>query len=249
MYGEFAAVYDRLTQEVDYPAWAAHYQGMLAQRGVAAGSRVLEAACGTGNLTIHLARHYQLLPGDQSPEMLSVAALKARNAGLTLPFVRQDMRNLSAHRPAQAVVCGCDGVNYLLTKADLRRFLKSAWEVLAPGGVIAFDISSFHKLSQVLGHNTLGMKEEDICYLWRNAWQAGSRRLSMALSIFVKTPDGLWRLIEETQTQRAWLQEEVEEALEEAGFESAACYGDMTLGQPAKNARRLHFCATKPQEG
>ncbi|MDD4080934.1 MAG: class I SAM-dependent methyltransferase [Eubacteriales bacterium] len=246
MYGDFAAVYDRLMREVDYPAWAEHYRSLLLARGVPEGARVLEAACGTGSLTIPLAQHYQLLPGDQSPEMLSRAALKAKDAGLSLPFIGQDMRALSAHGPVGAIVCGCDGVNYLLSPADLRRFLKSAYQVLAPGGAIAFDISSFYKLSQVLGSNTLGLKEEDICYLWQNAWQPRSRRLGMQLSIFTRQPEGLWRLIEETQTQRAWEEEEIVRALGEAGFEDIESFGGMTLNKPAPQDIRLHFAATKP---
>ena len=245
MYGDFAAVYDRLMEDVDYAAWAAHYRDLLSRRGVPDGALVLEAACGTGSLTIPLARHYQVQPSDLSPEMLSVAAKKAREAGLILSFVRQDMRALSAHRPAQGLICGCDGVNYLLSKADLRRFLQSARQALAPGGVLAFDISSFYKLSQVLGNNTHGLREEDICYLWQNAWQPGSRKLSMALSIFVRRDEDNWRMIEEIQTQRAWRQEEVEAALQEAGFADIVCFGDMSLKKPAKQAHRLHFAATR----
>ncbi len=246
MYGDFASVYDRLMGEVDYPAWAAHYQGLMAARGVPPGARVLEAACGTGSLSIPLAGHYQLLPGDISQEMLSRAALKARDLGLQLPFVSQDMRSLSAHRPVEAVVCGCDGVNYLLTKTDLRRFLESAYGVLAPGGVIAFDLSSFYKLSQTLANNTLGLQEGDIRYLWQNAWQPRSRLLSLQLSIFVRQPEGLWRLIEENQTQRAWQQEEITQALEATGFEHIACYGGLSLKKPASKDQRLHFAAQKP---
>ncbi len=245
MYGDFAAVYDRLMGEVDYAAWAAHYHQLLSQRGVAEGALVLEAACGTGSLTIPLARHYQIQPSDLSQEMLSVAARKAREAGLSLPFARQDMRRLFAHRPAQAIICGCDGVNYLMGKADLRRFLDSAREALAPGGVLAFDMSSYYKLSQVLGNNTHGLREEDICYLWRNAWLPGSRKLSMALSIFVRQDEENWHLIEETQTQRAWQQDEVEEALQEAGFSAITCLGDMSMKKPAKQAQRLHFAAIR----
>ncbi len=76
---------------------------------------MMEAACGTGSLTLELAKRYQLLPSDQSEEMLGIAVAKARAQGHILPFVCQDMRELSAHRPAQALVAGCDGVNYLLS--------------------------------------------------------------------------------------------------------------------------------------
>lgn len=245
MYGDFASVYDRLMGDVDYPVWGEYYHGLLNSRGVPEGALVMEAACGTGSLTLELAKRYQLLPSDQSEEMLGIAVAKARAQGHILPFVCQDMRELSAHRPAQALVAGCDGVNYLLSLKDLRRFLNSAHQALAPGGAIAFDISSHDKLSRVLGNNTLGIREEDICCLWQNAWQPASRRVSMALTIFTRQADMTWRMMEEHQAQRAWRQEEITKALTEAGFGDIACHGEMTLKKPAKNAQRLHFVATK----
>ena len=105
MYTDFAGVYDRLMADVDYDAWAMHYRDLLSRCGVTDGAAVLEPACGTGNLSVRLARHYRLQPSDASVEMLSIAAKKARDAGLLLPFVHQDMRRLRAHPPADAVIC------------------------------------------------------------------------------------------------------------------------------------------------
>jgi ubiquinone/menaquinone biosynthesis C-methylase UbiE len=246
MYADFALVYDRLMAEVDYDAWARHYAALLEQNGVSQGARVLEAACGTGNLTVRLAKTFQVQPSDLSQEMLSVAAGKAKAQGLSLAFVRQDMQSLASHRPQDAVIAGCDGVNYLLTDRELKRFLSSAYMVLKPGGVLAFDLSSEDKLRRVLGSQPQVLREDDICYIWDNAWQEDTRRLHLSLSIFEKLPTGAYRRIDEDQVQKAWTREQITRALEEAGFEGVACYGNFGFVAPEENAQRLFFTARKP---
>ena len=40
--------------------------------------------------------------------------------GMNIPFVQQDMRSLNLHKPVDAVLATCDGVNYLMTDEDLQ---------------------------------------------------------------------------------------------------------------------------------
>ncbi|NLX83390.1 MAG: class I SAM-dependent methyltransferase [Clostridiales bacterium] len=245
MYADFAYVYDRLMAQVDYDAWAAHYKRLLLLNGVHENATVLETACGTGNLTIRLAQDFHVLPSDLSEEMLSIAAAKAKSAGLSLTFLRQDMRSLQTHRPVDAVLCGCDGVNYLPDTASLYAFLRSAHAALKPGGVLAFDVSSYDKLSRVLGETPQILREEDICYIWENAFDSDSSLLQLSLTIFVKDQDGRYQRIEEEQIQRAYTQEELRIALGETGFRDIQCFGNYTMKKPANNAQRLHVTALK----
>ena len=151
MYTAFASVYDKLMADVDYRAWAAFYQTLLTLYGLRAG-KVCECACGTGSLTIPLSEMgYQMTGADLSEEMLFEASQKARKAGAMIPFVKQDMRQLRLHRQMDAVLCTCDGINYLPTPADVRQFFTAAWAAIRPGGALIFDASTPYKLAQVLG--------------------------------------------------------------------------------------------------
>lgn len=245
MYGNFALVYDRLMRGVDYEAWAAHYRALLKSAGVKDGALVLEAACGTGNLTLLLARHYNVLPSDVSPDMLSIAAKKARAAGLEVTFVRQDMRCLSAHRKADAVVCACDGVNYLTSPKALSAFFNSAYQALKPGGVLAFDVSTIDKLSRVLGNAPQVERGEDISYIWENAWQARGLKLHLSLSLFEKQEDGRYLRIDEEQIQKAWPETQLKAALGQAGFKKIKVFGNLTFSKPRENSQRMHLIAQK----
>lgn len=248
MYTAFASVYDRLMQDVDYDAWAAHYARLMAAAGVKNG-RVCECACGTGSLTVRLKRlGYQMTGVDLSQEMLSVAVQKARDAGIVIPFVKQDMCRLNLHRRQDAVLCTCDGMNYLTTPDRARRFLSAAYAALRPGGVLVMDVSTPHKLKNTLGSNVLGCQDEDVSYVWQNSYQSRTRTVDMRLSIFVRQPSGDYARFEETQTQRAHTMEELTKYLENTGFTAVRFYGETALRAPKETDQRWHVRAVKPKE-
>ncbi len=242
-YGRFAAVYDTLMQDVDYAAWAAYLISLLSERdGV---RTVLDCACGTGEFAIRLAREGYVVTGvDVSPDMLREAQQKARMQGFSIPFVCQDMRSLMVHKPVDAILCACDGVNYLTNMKDVRAFFASAASALKPGGMLLFDVSSDYKLEHVLGGNTFGEAEEDCAYLWRNRYDAQTRLCEMELAFFVKE-GRLYERFDERHVQRAHSVKELNNALASAGFEQIAIYEALTKDEPAPDAQRIQFTAIR----
>lgn len=239
-YGRFAALYDRLMRDVDYDGWAGYLASFLPP-----GAAVADCACGTGEITLRLARRgFRVTGVDISEAMLDVAAQKARRAGLAVPFIRQDMARLQLHHPLEAVVCACDGVNYLSSLPAVSRFFQAARAALKPGGLLLFDVSSAYKLENVLGCNTFAEEEEGCAYIWRNAFDAKSRLLEMGLTFFTREADGRYSRFTERHIQRAHTQQELLGALEKAGFEAAA-YGAFTREAPGAGCERLQFAARR----
>ncbi len=248
MYTAFASVYDRLMNNVDYDKWAQHYAYLLSSAGVKRG-RVCECACGTGSLTVRLARlGYQMTGVDLSQEMLSVAVEKARNLGVTVPFVKQDMCKLSLHRRQDAILCTCDGLNYLTTPDRVRKFLHAAYQALKPGGALILDISTPYKLENILGSNCIGCQDEDVSYVWQNTYHPRNRTVDMHLSIFVRQEDNAYARFEEKQTQRAHTMEEMQKYLENAGFTTIRFYGEESRRASKEKDVRWHIKAVKPKE-
>ncbi len=239
-YGQFAALYDPLMREVDYDGWAVYLASFLP-----AGIAVADCACGTGEITVRLARlGFRMTGVDISPAMLEVAAAKARKAGLSIPFIQQDMQRLALHKPCGAVVCACDGVNYLDSRGAVQRFFQAAHRALMPGGLLLFDISSAYKLAQVLGCNTFAEEEEGCAYIWHNIYDEKSRLLEMELTFFQKEEGGLYRRFTERHIQRAHKQEELLEGLTQAGF-AAEVYDAFTREPPQAESERLQFAARR----
>lgn len=246
MYGRFAAVYDRLMADVDRGAWADYILGLLPPGKLA----IADAACGTGALTLALAKAGHALTGlDASEEMLAIAGEKARLARLAIPFVRQKMEELFLHRKADAIVSACDGVNYLASRGAADAFFRAAHENLRPGGLLLFDISSRFKLSKILANNTFAQDEEGAAYIWKNEYDEASRLIRMDVTFFERMGDGRYERFSETHVQRAHSQKELTNALSRAGFCDIRVYEAFTRDEPRKESERLQFVAAVPERG
>ena len=248
MYQAFAELYDELMDDVDYESWADYYTRLLSIYGVRNG-KICECACGTGGLTIPLYRRgFQMTGVDISREMLWEAAQKSRKLGIAMPFVQQDMKALNLHRPMDAVLATCDGVNYLLTEEDLLSFFRAAHRAIKPGGALIFDVSTPYKLKNVLCSGLMAEDRENITYMWQNSWNERQKTVSLDLVFFVREKDNQYRRIEEHQKQRAWDEKTLKENLWHAGFRAVSIYGDFTLNSSTDGNQRWHVAATRAED-
>lgn len=248
MYTAFAEIYDELMADVDYPAWAGFYAEILRQYGIGPGSKVCECACGTGSLTLPLRRAGFVMTGvDLSQDMLWIASQKARRSGAAIPFICQDMRALRLHRPMDAVLATCDGVNYLTGNRDVEQFFRAAWNALRPGGALVFDVSTPDKLQNVLGDRTFFEETDRVSYVWQNQYHPKTATVEMALSFFLREENGLYRRIDERQVQKAHSQETLTELLQVCGFSAIRVMGDHKLAEPGPHEQRWHIAARKPE--
>ena len=257
-YSHLANLYDGFMSDVDYRSWAS-YVSRLYRRALGLGEtepflraqRLLECGCGTGNITVPLAKMgYELTASDISDDMLAVASEKARALGVKLPFVRMDMRDISFHRPLDGVIACCDCVNYLLGEDDVRKFLISAYKTLKPGGVLLFDISSKYKLESILGNNAFTDSREDMAYFWQNTYDEASQLIEMELEFFKKTEAvrgdvPLYERSRESHVQRAHSKEELVSLLMEAGYSRIETFDAFTLEPENETSERIQFLAVR----
>ena len=81
-YDALSAVYDLFADDFDHAKWAEYYRALLRRAGVEAKSLV-DAGCGTGLMTVELARDGARVVGvDISEGMLRAAAERLRREGL-----------------------------------------------------------------------------------------------------------------------------------------------------------------------
>ncbi len=246
IYGGFAGVYDRLMDDFDYEGWADYYLEAMARTGASSIQTVCDCACGTGSMSVALAKRGLRVTGvDISAEMLEVAAVKARAAAQKIMLVKQDMCRLALPRPVDAIVCACDGVNYLTSVARVRGFFAAAHAALRPGGCLAFDISSRYKLETVVGNAFFGEERDDVAYLWSNRFDPEKRTVHMDVTFFIRTEGGLYQRVNEAHVQRAHEADEIAEALQGGGFRGIQICGDRTFGAPGAQEERIHFFAVR----
>lgn len=243
-YSHLAEYYDMLMDDVDYNRWCSFIEEIFQVYNIKP-QRILDTACGTGNITIPMAsKGYELWGVDISEEMLAVAESKARKQKRNIRFLHQDMADLSLNRSFEAVLCMCDGVNYMIEEEGLLQYLGAAYEVLTPGGLFIFDVSSEYKLSAILGNNTLFQEKDDFCYIWENSYYEEEQLLEMHLNFFIPQ-EGLYKRAEEHHVQRAYKEEQLIDLLQEAGFKNIQVFDDLKTERPNSKSERIFFAAQR----
>ncbi|MDU3828433.1 MAG: class I SAM-dependent methyltransferase, partial [Peptostreptococcus sp.] len=141
-YGNFAYIYDQLMDDVDYEAWVEHIEKLIAISGANV-KNILELACGTGNITLPLARkEYDIAGLDISEEMLDVAREKSELENIPLVLLQQDMTQLDFDLyDLDCILCACDGINYITDLEDVKNLFGKVYELLKKEGIFIFDIS------------------------------------------------------------------------------------------------------------
>ena len=244
-YGAFAGLYDALMDDVDYDAWAEYYMALIGRMGVEPRA-LCDCACGTGAMSVRFAERGVKVTGvDLSGDMLELARQKALSRGVQVMFVRQDMCALTLPRPVDALVCACDGVNYLLDDDRLNAFFDRARQAVRPGGVLAFDISSPYKLRHTLGNNFFGEDRGDTAYLWSNRWDEAAQTVTMDLTFFTREADGRYRRFDELHVQKAHAPEHLMALMARSGFVNAQMLGDRRFDLPAADEPRVHIAAIR----
>ncbi|NLJ40740.1 MAG: class I SAM-dependent methyltransferase [Clostridiales bacterium] len=244
MYEEFAYIYDMMMDGVDYPRWADYLEELFFHYKVSPDS-ILDLACGTGSMTINMAgRDYKTTGIDGSEDMLFVAQEKARKRGLRIPFICQDIRDIEIHKRVDAVLIVCDGLNYITSDEDLDKVFSNIHRILKPGGVLLFDISSYYKLSTVLGDNILIEDDHKISCLWQNSFDWEEDICTMDLTFFVRE-GSLYRRFDETHIQKAYRPSDIVDRLEKNDFVNINYYDFLTLDPPGSQSQRIQFAARR----
>ena len=236
-YQYLADVYDHMMYDVDYDAWASYLHALLQRHGA---KRVYEAACGTGALTQRLYdMGYDIIASDISEAMLRAAAEKARKTSRDIRYVRQDLCHIEPPRPMDAIVCACDGLNYV-NMDGAKSFASSAYAALKPGGLLLFDISTRYKLKDVMDGQVYYDDSDDAACIWQNRFNEDAGMLTMDVTLFIRRGT-LFERLSEQHEQYAHDIERLRRVVLEAGFSSADVLEAFTENMVTEQTQRAQF--------
>lgn len=242
-YGEFARVYDLFMSDVDYDSWSEYIIRLLKKDGIEDGL-VLELGCGTGSLTMRLAKAgYDMIGVDNSPAMLQEAMEKKEEQSLDILYLMQDMREFELYGTVRAVVSICDSMNYITEEEDLLEVFRLVNNYLDPGGLFLFDLNTVYKYEELLGDRTIAENRPEGSFIWENEYDAGSRMNVYELALFIPRKDGLYEKYEEEHFQRAYTLSQIQSLLRQAGMEYVAAYDAFTEEPPREDSERIYILA------
>ena len=246
-YSMLAPVYDRLNETLDYRAWADFLEACFAKYMKEKPSSVLDLACGTGNMTLELARRgYDMTALDLSEEMLAEADRKARAEGLGgILFLSGDMTSFELYGTVQAVVCCLDGINHLTVREALDACFALVKNYLEPGGVFCFDLNTPYKFRTVYADRDYILEDDGVMCCWRNRLSKKGDVADFYLTVF-EEKDGLWERQDGVERERAYGLRAIENALRRAGMELLGVAADYRFTAPDERTERWYITAGVP---
>jgi SAM-dependent methyltransferase len=260
-YRQFAAVYDRLMEEMPYSEWMSFARRCWDKYGMP--RTVVDLGCGTGNMTIPLARSgFSVFGIDLSSEMLAVARSKwdeppvrgSREDAGAIRWLQQDMRDWDLPQPVDAVISFCDCLNYLTEPQDVTATIRQTYSGLAPGGLFMFDVHSPRQLERYAEEQPFVYDEKDVAYLWTCDYDPSRKEIEHSLTFFIQEEAAsksggsgtLYSRFEESHVQRAYDPDWIASQLTDAGFELLHYVADFKLEKPNAESERLFYVARKP---
>jgi SAM-dependent methyltransferase len=245
-YGRFAYLYDRLMEDIPYDKWLQVLEKYSTKYKVE-GKRLLDVACGTGELSCRFAMQgFQVTGVDLSEDMLAVATAKAEAEGLRIPFYQQNMAELEVMDKFNLITIFCDSINYLSSEQEVIQTFNGVANHLTEDGLFLFDVHSEHKMENIFKDQTFTHIDEDICYIW-NCFQ-GEFPLSVEHELTFFVSDSSRRKydrVEEFHFQRTFPIQQYKFWLDQAGFEMLHILGDLENQPPTEETERILFIARK----
>lgn len=244
-YAEYAWAYDLLNDRPAQKECAVIVQ-WLVERGVAPGSTLLDAGCGTGRYVSELARRGYVVEGrDRSPQLLAEAVRGAHDAGRVVTFTQGDILDLP---PSRYDAILCRGVLNDFVDGNARRAVFTVFGgALRAGGVLVADVREWTATAERKRREPVFRKSIDtlrgrLTFTSITTLDETRRRLLVA-ERHALDRDGTTRAADYQFVMQCWTREEVHSALNLAGFGPVAFFGAYDAGVAAGSTDRLVFVA------
>lgn len=202
-------------------------------------ARLLDIGCGCGHLAgLLLARGYHVVGVDASPAMVGCARALAPEAR----FLAGDARALPLRTRFDAALFTFDGLNHLLTRADLAAAFAAVRQVLRPGARFFFDVLLEDAYRDEWDGSLSLVGDDHACFV-RGGYDPATRLGRTELTVFGRANGG-WQRSDVTIRQRCHAPDDLLAAARAAGFARLErCHAQTDLGSDAVLARGRLFCA------
>lgn len=239
-YKAFSYYYDILMRDVAYHKWMNKTKQYLAP-----GSSILDVGCGTGTISILLAKEgYEVTGVDLSEDMLALAYEKTLAEGLGISYIHQDMCRLEGFNDFDGAVIYVDSLNYLKSDREVFQTFQQIHESLKEGGILIFDVHSLYKVTEIFDDYLYADTSPELTYIWHVEEGKFPYSIEHELTFFKQTDEGYERF-QEIHHQRTFAIEEYSQWLEDIGFTILEISADFLDEAPTEESERIIFVVQK----
>jgi SAM-dependent methyltransferase len=223
-------------------AEAAQQVDQLVRLAAPAGQDVLDLGSGPGRFSIPLAqRGFHVTAVDRTPYLLEMGQKRAEAAGVTIEWVRQDMRDFARAGAFDLVISMMTSFGYFGERSDDLRVLRNILVSLRPGGRCLIDLKGKECVARTLQPTTADVSDDGTIRIKRSRVVDDWTRVCNELIV-----------VREGQSRRTfrfdanlYSGQELRDRLESVGFEDVKLFGDLGGGEFGFEAERLIALARK----
>jgi SAM-dependent methyltransferase len=220
-YDAYAPVYDEFNRGYMYERWTGRLLSRAEEAGIG-GRRLLDVACGTGLSFIRqLEAGWEVTGCDISPEMLERAR---ERAGGRAELVEADMRELPRLGEFDLIWAVGDPFNYLLEIGELEATLRGMGRNLAPGGIALFDLNTLVTYRTWFSEEIV-VEDEGQRLVWQGQLSPEEVTPGTLAEASFDVPGQPGQT--HVHRQRHFGEEQARAAIERAGLDCVALYGEL----------------------
>lgn len=202
----------------------------------AKGTNILELACGSGEITIALAKlGYSMYGTDLSQEMIDEA--QEKEGSELVQWEALDMVQLPLDKKYDSILCYCDSLNYVVQNQDVLTVFEKVYACLEDGGVFLFDIHSLDREVEFAEEYIEEGFLDDVAYQWTIRHE--DHFLYHSFTFY----DANGKLEQEQHVQKVHNPLWVKEQLEKIGFD-VSMYTDFDL-EGIQEGEKIFYVAKK----
>ncbi|MDE6967368.1 MAG: class I SAM-dependent methyltransferase [Clostridia bacterium] len=232
-YSVIAKIYDKANTDFDYSEYYEFTKHYLT-------GKVVELGCGSGAFTDYLIKSAdKIIAVDSSKEMLEIAIQNNYKNRNYIQFVNDDLKNFAPPTKVNSVVAVCDCFNYI-SHEDIAGVFEKIKNYLKSDGYFVFDISTEHKLRNLLGNNVFYEDTDNYTYLWTN--KLLEDRVLFDIAMFISSEDNMYKREDESHIQYIYNANELKKTLTEIGFEVRLFDGEKFCELSNTSMRALFVC-------
>lgn len=216
-YGNFAHIYDGFGSEDFCLTLTTHIVDRLEKFELPAGIEILDLACGTGVITVELAKKgFQMTGVDLSADMLGHAEDRARQHRVHVKLIRDDLRTFKLSQQYPFAICTHDALDHLFEDEELDQAFAHIATALLPEGYFIFDMNCWEGIRHLDGR-TIFVENPERSGAYYLTAEEGT--LETNIVGFLKVEGNLYERFAETLFQRCYSNEEIERRLTDNGLQ------------------------------
>lgn len=230
-------------------AQARDVHAILTRGGIAPGVRILDAPCGIGRHSVHLAKMgYRVTGLDIAPLFLDRASRLAAAVGSTPEFVRGDLRNicesLEDRQGSYAAILNLwTSIGYWGEEVD-REIFRQFHTLAAPNALLVVDTVNHDFLVKYFAR--FGREEwGDLVHVEERDWDAGTSWMNANWTFYARQGEDLVHKATVPISHRVYAPHELKRQVESAGWRTLGLFGSLAMEALVPDRPRVVLVARK----